>query len=83
MLYDNETFRVYVIRRGWDFWTGKTFKTSPYNAKCFPTVKEAQECIDRNKMQPDGNDKPFIQEASLTVHPVQAEQPCKKPGSSA
>jgi hypothetical protein len=46
-MYVGESFRAFVIRRGWSFWTGRKFDLAPYTAKLFESEADALLTIDR------------------------------------
>jgi hypothetical protein len=48
-LYVGEKFRVYVIRRGIEFWTGRGWSIAPYDAKCFAQFGMAARVMERER----------------------------------
>lgn len=67
MSYRGESFGVYVIQRGMEFWTGTRFALAPYSAKLFPFEGDARDVIIARHLADRDNDKVTVVRCTITI----------------
>lgn len=75
--HEGEKYHVYVIRRGWQYWTGTRFDLGECNARCFGLLKDALAVIERRglKPDPDFDDEVQVVACTLTIGAPEEEIP--------
>ena len=48
--HQGEAYRVFVIRKGWRYWTGTRWDMGEYNARCYGFFKDAQAVIEKRAL---------------------------------
>lgn len=69
-----EKYRVFVIRRGWQYWDGRKWAHWEYTAATYAHAEDAQAVIAKRNLLPDGSHAVVIVQCSLEIgEPVEAK----------